>query len=44
MDDPSQAGPPDGVPELPDGLTRRFARVAGVSGRELALLLDVLPH
>lgn len=44
VDDPTQAVPLDGVPELLDDLTRRFARVAVVSGRPLAFLLDVLPH
>ena len=44
VDDPTQALPLDGVPELLDDLTRRYARVAVVSGRPLAFLLDVLPH
>ena len=44
VDDPTQALPLDGVPELLDELTRRYGRVAVVSGRPLAFLLDVLPH
>ena len=44
VDDPTQALPLEGVPELLDELTRRYGRVAVVSGRPLAFLLDVLPH
>lgn len=44
VDDPAQALPFEDVPELLDDLTRRYGRVAVVSGRPLAFLLDVLPH
>lgn len=44
VDDPTQAMPLADVPELLDDLSRRYGRVAVVSGRPLAFLLDVLPH
>lgn len=44
VDDPTQALPLEGVAALLDDLAGRYARVAVVSGRPLAFLLDVLPH
>lgn len=44
VDDPTQALPLEDVPGLLDDLTRHYGRVAVVSGRPLAFLLDVLPH
>lgn len=44
VDDPTEAWPLEGIPELLDALTRRYERVAVVSRRPLAFLLDVLPH
>jgi len=44
VDDPALALPLDGVADLLEQLADRYARVAVVSGRPLAFLLEVLPH
>ncbi len=42
--DPADARPLPGVPEVLAGLARRYGRVAVVSGRPAAYLLEVLAH
>jgi trehalose 6-phosphate phosphatase len=43
VDDPAAARPQDGVGDVLDALTRRYGRVAVVSGRPVAFLEELLP-